>query len=148
MATSFVAAGIFLVPMIAKREPKHQGTLAFALLGALAVVVLGDLIGSFLGIHGVLEGAASNWSGPQGLRSRPRADLAGPAHCGPVRLAVHAWRVMRGRLAGEHRGNMPWLFFLAALAIRPSTPSSGSTAQPTTSWSMSFWLLGVGAPVG
>ena len=27
------------------------------------------------------------------------------------------WRVMRRRLAGEHRGNMPWLFFLAALAI-------------------------------
>ncbi len=45
VATSFVAAGIFLAPMIAGREPKHQGKLAFALLGALAVVVFGTLIG-------------------------------------------------------------------------------------------------------
>jgi nitric oxide reductase large subunit len=43
--TSFVAAGIFLAPMIARRAPKHQGRLAFALLGALAVVVLGTPIG-------------------------------------------------------------------------------------------------------
>ena len=33
VATSFVAAGIFLAPMIARREPKRQGKLAFALLG-------------------------------------------------------------------------------------------------------------------
>jgi nitric oxide reductase subunit B len=46
VATSFVAAGIFLAPMIARREPKHQGKLAFALLGALAFVVFGTLIGS------------------------------------------------------------------------------------------------------
>ena len=42
VATSFVAAGIFLAPMIARREPTHQGKLAFALLGALAVVVFGS----------------------------------------------------------------------------------------------------------
>ena len=58
VATSFVAAGIFLAPMIARREPRHQGKLAFALLGALAVVVFGMLIGSFLGVHGVLESTA------------------------------------------------------------------------------------------
>ena len=53
--------------MIARREPKHQGKLAFALLGALAVVVFGTLIGSYLGIHGVLEGTVSNWLGLQGF---------------------------------------------------------------------------------
>ncbi len=67
VATSFVAAGIFLAPMIARREPRHQGKLAFALLGALAVVVFGTLIGSFLGIHGILTDAASNWFGLQGF---------------------------------------------------------------------------------
>jgi hypothetical protein len=41
--------------MIARREPRHQGKLAFALLGALAVVVFGTLIGSYLGVHGVLK---------------------------------------------------------------------------------------------
>ena len=67
MATSFVAAGIFLAPMIARREPKGQGKLAFALLGALAVVVFGMLIGSYLGVHGHLQDAASNWFGLQGF---------------------------------------------------------------------------------
>ena len=37
--------------MIAGREPKGQGKLAFALLGALAVVVFGSLIGEFADIH-------------------------------------------------------------------------------------------------
>ncbi len=49
VATSFVAAGIFLAPMIAGREPRGQGKLAFALLGALVVVVLGSLIGELAG---------------------------------------------------------------------------------------------------
>ena len=63
VATSFVAAGIFLAPMIARREPKHQGKLAFALLGALAFVVFGTLIGSYLAIDGVLDGTVANWFG-------------------------------------------------------------------------------------
>src|SRR5689334_3894 len=56
VATSFVAAGIFLAPMIARREPKHQGTLAYILLGAVALVVFGSLIGEFAGVHGWLGG--------------------------------------------------------------------------------------------
>ena len=116
VATSFVAAGIFLAPMIARREPKRQGTLAFALLGALAVVVFGTLIGSYLGIHGVLEDAARNWFGLQGFEYLDLARLW------QVLLTVGLfvwvfmlWRVLRRRLTGEHVGNMPWLFFLAAL---------------------------------
>ena len=67
VATSFVAAGIFLAPMIARREPRGQGKLAFLLLGALAVVVFGTLTGSFLGVHGLLGEAATNWFGLQGF---------------------------------------------------------------------------------
>src|ERR671910_2827197 len=118
VATSFVAAGIFLAPMIARREPRGQGKLAFVLLGALAVVVFGTLIGSYLGVHGVLEDAASNWFGLQGFEY---LDLA---RIWQVLLSIGLfvwvfmlWRVMRRRLAGEHVGNMPWLFFMAALAI-------------------------------
>ena len=91
VATSFVAAGIFLAPMIARREPKHQGKLAFALLGALAVVVFGTLIGSYLGVHGVLAGRGLELVRAAGLRvPRPRPALAGPALDRPVRVAVHA----------------------------------------------------------
>ena len=81
VSTSFVAAGIFLAPMIARREPRGQGKLAFALLGALAVVVFGTLIGSYLGIHGVLERRGVELVRAAGLRvPRPRALLAGAAH--------------------------------------------------------------------
>ena len=144
VATSFVAAGIFLAPMIARREPKHQGKLAFALLGALAVVVFGTLIGSFLGIHGVLEGAASNWFGLQGFEY---LDLA---RIWQVLLSIGLfvwvfmlWRVMRGRLAGEHRGNMPWLFFLAALAI-PAFYAVGLIARTGDHFTVTeFWRFWV-----
>ena len=51
-ATSFLAAGIFLAPMIAGREPRGQKWLAYGLLGALAVVVFGSMAGEFAGIHG------------------------------------------------------------------------------------------------
>jgi nitric oxide reductase subunit B len=55
-ATSFLAAGIFLAPMIAGREPRGQHMLAFGLLGAVAVVVFGSMIGEFLGIHDLMGG--------------------------------------------------------------------------------------------
>lgn len=44
VATSYVAAGIFLAPMIARREPRGQQWLAYGLLIALAVVVFGSLL--------------------------------------------------------------------------------------------------------
>ena len=140
VSTSFVAAGIFLAPMIARREPRHQGKLAYALLGALAVVVFGTLIGSFLGIHGVLEGAASNWFGLQGFEY---LDLA---RIWQVLLSVGLfvwvfmlWRVLRSRLAGEHRGNMPWLFFMAALAI-PAFYAVGLIARTGDHFTVTeFW---------
>jgi nitric oxide reductase subunit B len=42
--------------MIAGREPRGQKWLAYGLLGALAVVVFGSLIGEFAGIHGWMGG--------------------------------------------------------------------------------------------
>jgi len=66
VATGFLAAGIFLLPMIAGREPRGQHWLAYALLVALAVVVFGSLIGEFIGIHGWLR-QAWEWFGSQGF---------------------------------------------------------------------------------
>ncbi len=140
VSTSFVAAGIFLAPMIARREPKHQGKLAFALLGALTIVVLGTLIGSFIGIHGVLEDGASNWFGLQGFEY---LDLA---RIWQVLLSVGLcfwvfmlWRVLRRRLASEHPGNMPWLFFLAACAI-PAFYAVGLIARTGDHFTVTeFW---------
>jgi nitric oxide reductase subunit B len=145
VATSFVAAGIFLAPMIARREPRHQGKLAFALLGALTVVVLGTLIGSYLGIHGVLTDAASNWFGLQGFEYLDLARLWQVLlTVGLVVWVFMLWRVLRRRLAAEHPGNMPWLFFLAACAI-PAFYAVGLIARTgdnfTTTEFWRFWVV-------
>jgi nitric oxide reductase subunit B len=60
VATAYLAAGIFLAPLIAGREPRRQGMLSAVLLGALTVVVFGSMGGEFLSYHGLL---------PRGLRS-------------------------------------------------------------------------------
>jgi nitric oxide reductase subunit B len=145
VATSFVAAGIFLAPMIARREPKHQGKLAYGLLGALAIVVFGMLIGSYLGVHGVLQRTASNWFGLQGFEY---LDLARfwqiLLTVGLVVWVVMLWRVLRRRLGSEHPGNMPWLFFLAACAI-PAFYAVGLLARSgdnfTTTEFWRFWVV-------
>jgi nitric oxide reductase subunit B len=115
VATSFVAAGIFLTPMIAGREPKGQSKLAFALLGALAVVVFGSLIGEFADIHNWFSGS---FFGDQGFEY---LDL-GRFWQILLIIGLCVWgfilyRGLKGRLSRERVGNMPWLFFLAALAI-------------------------------
>jgi nitric oxide reductase subunit B len=145
VATSFVAAGLFLAPMIARREPRHQGKLAFALLGALAVVVFGTLIGSYLGIHGVLQNVASNWFGLQGFEYLDLARLWQVLlTIGLVVWVFMLWRVLRQRLGREHPGNMPWLFFLAACAI-PAFYAVGLIAQTddnfTTTEFWRFWVV-------
>src|SRR5581483_1938828 len=66
VSTSYLAAGIFLAPMLSGREPRYQKRLAVALLGALAVVVFGSLAGEFAGIHGVIQKYWS-WFGDQGF---------------------------------------------------------------------------------
>jgi nitric oxide reductase subunit B len=145
VATSFVAAGIFLAPMIARREPRHQGKLAFALLGALAVVVFGTLIGSFLGVHDMLESTARNWFGLQGFEYLDLARLWQVLlSVGLVVWVVMLWRVLRPRLRREHPGNMPWLFFLAACAI-PAFYAVGLIARTsdnfTTTEFWRFWVV-------
>ena len=145
VATSFVAAGIFLAPMIARREPKHQDKLAFGLLGALAIVVFGTLIGSYLAVHGVLTSVASNWFGLQGFEYLDLARLWQILlSVGLVAWVFMLWRVLRRRLASEHPGNMPWLFFLAACAI-PAFYAVGLIARTgdnfTTTEFWRFWVV-------
>jgi nitric oxide reductase subunit B len=144
VATSFLAAGIFLVPMIAGREPRRQNWLAFALLGALAVVVFGSLIGEWLGIFGFM-GDVWVWFGNQGFEY---LDLGRfwqiLLSVGLFFWVVMLFRGLRGRLRNEHVANMPWLFFFAALAI-PAFYAVGLLARPdsefTTADFWRFWVV-------
>jgi nitric oxide reductase subunit B len=144
VATSFLAAGIFLVPMISGREPRGQRWLAYGLLGALALIVFGSLIGEYAGIYGWMGGIWS-WFGNQGFEY---LDLGRfwqiLLSVGLFFWAFMLFRGMRARLRREHPGNMPWLFFFAALAI-PAFYAVGLLAQPdsefTTADFWRFWVV-------
>ncbi|MBX5491401.1 MAG: cbb3-type cytochrome c oxidase subunit I [Chloroflexi bacterium] len=142
VATSYLAAGIFLTPMIAGREPRRQSWLAYVLLAALVVVVVGSLAGEFAGIHGWLSDA---WFGNQGFEY---LDL-GRFWQVLLTLGLFAWvgilyRGMRVRLRQDHLGNMPWLFFFTALAI-PAFYAVGLLARPEANFTVTdywrFWVV-------
>jgi nitric oxide reductase subunit B len=143
VATSYLAAGIFLAPMIAGREPKKQHVLAYGLLAALALVVAGSMIGELAGIHGWTTDAAE-WFGNQGLEY---LDLGRfwqiLLSAGIFAWVWMLWRVLRVRLRNEHRGNMPWLFFFAALAI-PVFYAVGLLARSDSNFTtVDFWRFWV-----
>jgi len=144
VSTSYLAAGIFLAPMVAGREPRGQNLLAYALLGALAIVVFGSLIGEYAGIEGWLR---NNWAwlGNQGFEYLDLGRLWQIL----LTIGLFFWvtilfRGLRGRLTNEHMGNMPWLFFFSALSI-PAFYGVGLLAHPaahfTTTDFWRFWVV-------
>jgi nitric oxide reductase subunit B len=142
VATSYLAAGIFVAPMIAGREPRGQRALAFALLAALAVVVVGSLAGELGGIHGWIRGY---WLGNQGFEYLELGRLWQVLLvAGLFAWAAMLYRTLRPRLAREHLGNMPWLFFFAALAI-PAFYAVGLLAHPRAHFTVTdywrFWVV-------
>ncbi|HVJ07465.1 MAG TPA: cbb3-type cytochrome c oxidase subunit I [Acidisarcina sp.] len=142
VATSYLAAGIFLAPMIVGREPNGQNFLAYGLLGALVIVVVGSLVGEFGGIQGFIRNA---WIGNQGFEWLDLGRLWQILLViGLFFWAVILYRGLRGRLASEHLGNMPWLFFFSALSI-PAFYSVGLLAHPaehfTTTDFWRFWVV-------
>jgi len=66
IATSFLAAGLFLAPVISGREPRFQRLGVNVLFGALLVVVAGSLGGEWLAVQQKLPLNASFWFGTQG----------------------------------------------------------------------------------
>jgi nitric oxide reductase subunit B len=143
VSTSFLAAGIFLVPMIAGKEPRRQHWLSYALLGALALVVFGSLAGEFAGIHGWIQKGWS-WFGNQGFEY---LDLGRfwqvLLTIGLLFWVVLLFRGLQGRLKTERVGNMPWLFFFSALSI-PAFYAVGLLARTDTHFTATdFWRFWV-----
>lgn len=143
VATSYLAAGIFLVPMIAGEERPGQHRLAYVLLGALALVVFGSLAGEYAGIEGWIKKAWA-WFGNQGFEY---LDLGRfwqiLLTVGLVVWVAILFRGLRGRLRMESVGNMPWLFFFAALSI-PTFYAVGLLAQPSEHFTATdFWRFWV-----
>ncbi len=118
VSASFLATGIFIAPLIAGREPRGQGALTVVLLGAVAFVVFGSLIGEYAGISGWLGSQEWFWLGAQGWEYIDLGRMWQILLIVGLFLWVFIlWRGLRGTLRTQHYGRMPWLLFYAALAI-------------------------------
>jgi nitric oxide reductase subunit B len=66
IATCWLATGLFIGPAVGGHEPKGQKALVLTLLGALVVVVVGALAGTYFGVAGKLSGPNGWLVGHQG----------------------------------------------------------------------------------
>src|SRR5262249_56044384 len=66
IATSWLAAGLFIGPLVSGVEPKGQRLGVNVLFGALVAVVVGPLAGQYFSIHGWLSDVAAFYWGHQG----------------------------------------------------------------------------------
>ena len=107
------------LPFITGREPRGQGALSIALIGAIAVVVFGSLAGEYASIRGWLSGASDwFWFGDQGWEYIDLGRLWQILLViGLFAWAFVIWRGLRQSLKTEAHGRMPWLLFYSALTI-------------------------------
>jgi nitric oxide reductase subunit B len=145
VSASFLAMGIFIAPMISRREPKHQDKLAIALFGAVVVVVVGSLLGEALSLKNWMtrEGPWF-WLGSQGweyldLGRFWQILLTAGLFIWVIILIRGVWRA----LPGEHPGNMPYLFLYSALSI-PVFYAAGMMFGKNTNFAVvDFWRFWV-----
>jgi nitric oxide reductase subunit B len=107
IATAWLAAGLFIGPVICGYEPKHQKLGVDALFGALLVVVLGSMAGQWASVTHKLGGDMWFWFGHQGYEY---VDLG------------RVWQ------AALFVGLLLWLFLVARTALaalkQPNAPKS------------------------
>ncbi len=144
VATSFLAAGIFLTPMIVGGEPRRQNWLAYGLLGALALVVFGSMAGEYAGIKNWIQ-HGWEWFGASRLRvSRSGAILAGPADRGPLLLDCHfvPW-IARTTEFGAHGKHAVAVLFFRALdpSFLCGRVACSSASHFTTTDFWRFWVV-------
>ncbi len=142
-AAAFLAAGIFLTPIISGREPRRQHWLAWGLLGALTLVVAGSMAGEAISIFG------ADWAKGSIFFDQQWEYLDLPRFWQALLvIGLFLWiaiiyRGLRSRLKTEHKLNMPWLFFYAGLAI-PAFYAVGMLAGTRTQLTVAeFWRFWV-----
>src|SRR5262249_32033447 len=119
IATSWLAAGLFIGPLVSGVEPKGQRLGGNVVLVGLVGVVVGSLVGESLRLHGQLSDVASFYWGHQGWEY---LDLGRVWQSG-LFLGLLIWLVLMLRViwpalaeSGERR-NLVVMFALSAGAI-------------------------------
>jgi nitric oxide reductase subunit B len=118
IATSFLAAGLFLGPVISGKEPRFQRLGVNVLFGALLVVVAGSLAGEWLAVKQHFGLDASFWFGTQGYEY---VDL-GRAWQIALFVGLVLWLVLMMRailpaLRGGDKGQKSLIALLAASVV-------------------------------
>jgi len=119
IATAFLAAGLFVAPLLGGHEPRFQRLGVNVLFGALLVVVLGSLGGEYLAIHRKLGLDVSFWLGHQGYEY---TDLGRVWQIGLftglvlwlVLMLRALWPRLRERASSR---SLSWMFTGATIAI-------------------------------
>jgi nitric oxide reductase subunit B len=145
VATSFLAMGIFIVPMIARREPKGQNILAIVLFLAVAVVLIGSLLGEGASLKALIPGQGPwFWVGAQGWEYLDLGRLWQILLTAGMFIWVAIlFRGMRSRLPGEHPGNLPYVLLYSALSI-PVFYAAGMVIGKGSNFAvMDFWRFWV-----
>ena len=120
VATLWIAAGLFLPPLLTAHEPSGQAKGTAALLAALVIVVVGGFAGVFLGTRGFFDPSGELWwlLGTEGLeylevgRIWKFGLLAGFAG-----WTVLVWRGLKPMLAAEDRYGLAHLILLSGGSI-------------------------------
>lgn len=134
VATLWIAAGLFLPPLLTGEDPPWQAWSATALLGALVVVVVGGFTGVYLATSGFFDPAGDLWwlVGAEGLEYLEvgRVWKVGLL-AGFVFWTALVWRGIRPMLRAESRyglghlilvsGGSIGLLFSAGLLYTPDT---------------------------
>lgn len=139
IATAWLATGIFVGPMISKKEPKFQSLLVNVLFAAVVIVAVGSIFGEWLGVQNLL-GHLWFWLGHQGWEylelGRVWQILL---TVGMVIWAFIVFRAIRPTLQGENPGSMPYLLLYSIVAI-PLMYSFGMMYTPRTNFAVAdFW---------
>ncbi len=144
IATAYIAGALFLAPALGSGEPKHQVSGVNLLFVALLIVVVGSLLGEFLGINQLL-GTLWFWFGDQGWEY---LDL-GRAWQVLLVIGLVIWIVLLFRAISPARKNpkrsqISSLFLFAAVAI-PIFYLPAMFFDSTTNFSVvdtwRFWII-------
>ncbi len=139
IATAWLAAGIFMAPLLSKHEPRGQSVLVWLLFFALVVVALGSIAGEWMGIKQKL-GNLWFWLGHQGWEylelGRVWQILL---TLGMVLWVVIVLRSIKPLLASGDRGSLPHMLLYGVISI-PVFFSFGMMYHPGTNFAVAdFW---------
>ncbi len=139
IATAWLAAGMFMAPMLSKHEPKGQHWLVKVLFVAILIVAVGSICGEWLGIKNML-GNLWFWFGHQGWEYLELGRFwQALLTIGMVLWAFIVFRSISPLLKGRDHGSLPYMLLYGVMAI-PLFFSFGMMYHPGTNFAIAdFW---------